>query len=103
VLWKRKEGAFLPSTKWQRLNDSESGTHSEAQSVEPQLFNPSLDWEDKEEFKFEAPDEVGSYLEQHFKRSLTKEQLHMLRKHPKPDTKVMVPPKLHGMSQTNKG
>ena len=103
MLWKRKEGAVPPSTKWQRLNDSESGTRSEAQSVEPQLFHPSLDWEDKEEFKFEAPNEVGSYLEQHFKRNLTKEQLNMLRKHPKPGTKVMVPPKLHRVSQTNKG
>ena len=47
--------------KWKRFNDSESGTHSEAQSVEPQLFNPSLDREDKEEFKFEAPERVGSF------------------------------------------
>jgi len=51
-----EEGTVPLSTKWQRLNDSESGTHSEAQSVEPQLFHPSLDREDKEEFKFEAPD-----------------------------------------------
>ena len=33
VLGKRKEGTVPPSTKWQRLNDSESDTHSEAQSV----------------------------------------------------------------------
>jgi len=60
VPWKRKEGTVPPSKKWQRLNNSESGTHSEAQSVEPHLFNPSIDREDKEEFKFEAPNQVGS-------------------------------------------
>jgi len=58
VLGKRKEGTVPPLTKWQRLNDSASDIHSGAQSVEPQLFNPSLDREDKEEFKFEAPDRV---------------------------------------------
>ena len=99
MLGKRKEGTVSPSTKWQWLDDSESDTHSEEHSVEPQLFHPSLNREDKE-FKFEAPDQLGSYLEQHLK---TKEQLRMLRKHPKPDTKVMVPPKLHGVLQTNKG
>ena len=93
------EGTVSPSTKWQWLDDSESDTHSEEHSVEPQLFHPSLNREDKE-FKFEAPDQLGSYLEQHPR---TKEQLRMLRKHTKPDTKVMVPPKLDGVLQTNKG
>jgi len=40
VLGKRKEGTVPLLTKWQRPNNSESDTHSEAQSVEPQLFNP---------------------------------------------------------------
>ena len=78
VLGKRKEGAVPPSAKRQRLgnsdHDPDGDTRSEAQSVEPQLFDPSLDREDKEEFRFEAPDRVGSYLEQHFRRTLSKEE-----------------------------
>ena len=92
VLGKRGEGADSPASKRQRLEEA-NDTISELQ--EPQVFDPSLDREDKEEFRFEAPDRVGSYLEQHFRRSLSKEErTAMLRKHPKPDTKVMVPPKL---------
>ena len=58
-------------------------------------FDPSLDKEDREEFKFVVPSTVGTYLEKHFRRALSKEErTAMLRKHPKPDTKVMIPPKL---------
>ena len=93
-LRKRAGGADSPCSKRQRLGDGDSDTLS-AQSVELHTFDPSLDKEDKEEFRFEAPDRVGSYLEQHFRRSLSKEErTAMLRKHPKPDTKVMIPPKL---------
>ena len=84
-----------PPTKRQRRQDTDRDTFSEGSSVAPQVFDPSLDKEDREEFKFEAPAQVGSYLEQHFRKSLSKEErTAMLRKHPKLDTKVMVPPKL---------
>ena len=60
--------------------------------MEPQLFDPSLDREDKEEFRFEALGPIGPYLEEHLRRGLSKEErTAMLRKHPKPDTKVNLP------------
>lgn len=83
---KKKKKSSPSSRKEQKLSDTD---------VEPRLFDPSLDREDKEEFKFSAPDVVGSYLEQHFRKGLAKEErTAMLKKHPKPDSKVMVPPKL---------
>ena len=95
VLSRRDAGAITPAPKRQRLLDSDSDSCSDVQSVVHQAFNPSLDREDKEEFKFEPPDCVQQYLEQHFRKSLSKEErTAMLRKHPKADTKVMVPPKL---------
>ena len=94
ALRRSRESANPAAAKRQRLQDAESDTTSEAPSVAPQIFDPSLDKEDKD-FKFEAPDWVGSYLEKHFGRSLSKEErTAMLRKHLKPDTKAMVPPKL---------
>ena len=68
MLGKREEGADPPASKRQRLEEA-NDTISELQ--EPQVFDPSLDREDKEEFRFEASDRVGSYLEQHFQRSLS--------------------------------
>ena len=62
---------------------------------EPQLFDPSLDREDKDEYKFDVPEVIGRYLEQHFRKGLAKEErTAMLKRHPKPNSKVMVPPKL---------
>ena len=95
VLGKRKQGATPPACKRQKVSDTDSDSFSEGRSGEPQLFDPSLDREDKEEFRFEAPGPIGPYLEQHLRRGLSKEErTAMLRKHPKPDTKVMNPPKL---------
>ena len=52
-------------------------------------------YHDKEEFKYDVPDGVGLYLEKHFRKVLSKEErTAMLRRHPKPDTAVMAPPKL---------
>ena len=71
--------------KRQRLYNEHSDTWSEASSVGLLTFDPSLNKEDKEEFKFEAPDPVNFYLEKHFRQSLFKEErTAMLRKHPKP-------------------
>ena len=49
--------------------------------------------EDKEEFKCDVPDGIGRYFEKHFRMDLSKERITMLRRHPKPDTAVMAPPK----------
>ena len=66
-----------------------------AESEEPQLFDPSLDREDKDEYKVEVPEVIGKYLEQHFRKGLAKEErTAMLKRHPKPNCKVMAPPKL---------
>ena len=60
-----------------------------------QCFNPALERDDKEEFKAPVPDIIQKYLEEHFQRPLSKEErTAMLKRHPKPDTEVMVPPKL---------
>ena len=62
---------------------------------DPQLFDPSLDREDKDEYKFDVPEVIGKYLEQHFRKGLSKEErTAMLKRHPKPNSKVMVPPRL---------
>ena len=38
---------------------------------------------------------IGKYLEQHFRKGLAKEErTAMLKRHPKPNSKVMGPPKL---------
>ena len=57
-------------------------------------FDPSKEKE-TEEFRFRAPNVVNSYMEKHFRRTLSKEErTAMLRVHPKPDTPVASPPKL---------
>lgn len=90
-----REEVNPPTAKRQRLGDSDSDVNSETSVTPLPTFDPSLDKEDKEEFRFEAPDQVTAYLEKHFRRSLSKEErTAMLRKHPKPDTKAMAPPKL---------
>ena len=94
ALKRSTEEVNLPTAKRQRLCDSDSDVYSETSTTLP-TFDPSLDKEDKEEFRFEAPDQVTAYLEKHFRRSLSKEErTAMLRKHPKPDTKAMAPPRL---------
>ena len=63
--------------------------------AEAHLFNPSLDREDKDKYKFDVPEVISKYLEQHFRKGLAKEEwTAMLKKHPKPNSNVMVPPKL---------
>ena len=60
-----------------------------------QPFDPTLDREDKEDFRFTAPKQITEYLEKHFRRGLSKEErTAMLKRHPKPDTPAMTPPKL---------
>ena len=85
ALRKRKKSSKSAS-KRQKLTGKEK---------EPQLFDPSLDKEDKDEYKFDVPEVIGQYLEQHFRKGLAKEErTAMLKRHPKPNAKVMTPPKL---------
>ena len=82
---RKKTSPPAQNSKRQRLSET----------AEPMLFDPSLDKEDKDEYKFEAPKVINTYLEQHFRKGLAKEErTAMLKKHPKPNSKVMVPPKL---------
>ena len=82
ALRKRKKSSKSAS-KRQKLTGKET---------EPQLFDPSLDKEDKDEYKFDVPEVIGQYLEQHFRKGLAKEELTaMLKRHPKPNAKVMTP------------
>ena len=91
ALRKRKKSSKSTS-KRQKLTGS---------ATEPQLFDPSLDKEDKDEYKFDVPEVIGQYLEQHFRKGLAKEErTAMLKRHPKPNTKVMTPPKLDHLFQT---
>ena len=84
ALGKRKKSTLTASKR-----------QKEGEGEEPRLFDPSLDREDKDEYKFDPPKVVTKYLEQHFRKGLAKdERTAMLKKHPKPNTKVMVPPKL---------
>ena len=81
---KRKKSSQL-ACKLQKLDGGE----------QPQLFDPSLDREDKDEYKFNVPEVIGKYLEQQFWKGLAKEErTAMLKRHPKPNSRVMVPPKL---------
>ena len=59
------------------------------------MFDPSLDKGDKDEYKFDVLEVIGQYLEQHLWKELAKdEQTAMLKRHPKPNAKVMTPSKL---------
>ena len=86
ALGKRKrKKSFQSAHKLQKLDGGE----------QPQPFDPSLDREDKDEYKFDVPEVISKYLEQHFQKELAKEErTAMLKRHPKPNSKVMVPPKL---------
>ena len=89
VLGKRRSADLDPPPGSKRGNQSLEPHHS------AQLFDPTLDREDKEDFRFTAPKQITEYLEKHFRRGLSKEErTAMLKRHPKPDTPVMTPPKL---------
>ena len=51
--------------------------------------------EDREEFKMKVSKTVRKYVEKHFRRSLSKdERTAVPKRHPKPDTEAVAPPKL---------
>ena len=54
------------------------------QSSDEEYFDPTLEREDREEFKVKVPRAIQKYVEKHIRRSLSKEeQTAMLKKHPK--------------------
>ena len=90
-------GGGQPSRKRARRTSSakRSSQANEEPTLLKQCFNPTLEREDKEEFKAQVPSIIQKYLEEHFRRPLSKEErTAMLKRHPKPDTEVMAPPKL---------
>ena len=68
---------------------------SSASELEDKSFDPTLEREDKDDFKVKVPTTIERYSDKHFRRSLSKEECTaMLKRHPKPDIKAAMPPKL---------
>ena len=92
---KRKAGtgALTPPAKKTKVSpQSSSASESENES-----FDPTLEREDKDDFKMKVPKTIEKYIDKHFRRSLSKEErTAMLRRHPKPDVEAALPPKLDG-------
>ena len=87
---KRRQGSDTPGPSSKRTK-----TASDQSSDEEEYFDPTLEREDREEFKVKVPKKIQKYVEKHFRRSLSKEErTAMLRKHPKPDTAAVAPPRL---------
>jgi hypothetical protein len=90
---KRKSGAgalVSPAKKPKVSPQSSSASESENES-----FDPTLEREDKDDFKVKVPRTIEKYIDKHFRRSLSKEErTAMLKKHPKPDVEAALPPKL---------
>ena len=74
-----------PPPAKRRKEDNESSTSG--------LFDPVLAGEEEEEYQFVPPKMICTYLEKHFRCSLTKkERKVMLKADPKPQTPVTFPP-----------
>lgn len=90
---KRKSGAgalVSPAKKLKVSPQSSSASESENES-----FDPTLEREDKDDFKVKVPRTIEKYIDKHFRRSLSKEErTAMLKRHPKPDVEAALPPKL---------
>lgn len=85
---KSETAALTPSAK-------KSKTSSSASESEDESFDPTLEREDKDDFKVKVPRPIEKYFDKHFRRSLSKEErTAMLKRHPKPDIDAAVPPKL---------
>ena len=95
VTRKRKSGSGTHTSpaKKPRISPQPSGS-SES---EDESFDPSLEREDKDEFKVKVPRTIEKYIDKHFRRALSKEErTAMLKRHPKPDVEAAVPPRLDG-------
>ena len=68
---------------------------SSVSESEDESFDPTLEREDKDDFKVKVPRTIERYIDKHFRRSLSKEErTAMLKRHPKPDIEAATPPKL---------
>ena len=57
--------------------------------MEDESFDPTLEREDKDNFKVKVPTTIERYIDKHFRRSLSKEErTAMIKRHPKPDIEV---------------
>ena len=75
--------------------DASTTSQSETDESDRDFFDPSLEQEDRDEFRVDVPQGIEKYLNRHFRKSLTKEErTAMLKKHPKPNVKAAFPPKL---------
>ena len=52
-----------------------SSQPSSSSGSEDESFNPTLEREDKDDFKVTVPKAIGKYVEKHFCRPLSKEEL----------------------------
>ena len=88
---KSETGAPTPPAKKPKT----SSQPSSASESEGESFDPTLEREDKDDFKTKVPRAIEKYMDKHFRRSLSKEErTAMLKRHPKPDVEAAMPPKL---------
>ena len=67
-----------------RTDAHSSPSDSDSEDDESEVFNPALEQEDRDEFRMDVPRPVGKYVNRHFRKGLTMEELTaMLKKHPK--------------------
>ena len=93
VTRKRKSGTGAPVSPSKKPKVSPQS--SSASESEDESFDPTLEREDKDDFKVKVPRTVERYIDKHFRRSLSKEErTAMLKRHPKPDVEAALPPKL---------
>lgn len=95
---KRKTAQRLrvpPSKRTCTTDAHSSSSESDSEDDESEGFNPTLEQEDKDEFRMDVPRPVGKYVNRHFRKGLTKEErTAMLKKHPKPNATAARLPKL---------
>ena len=90
----QSESTSAPSSKRRRMESHSDSSESDSED-ESGGFNPTLEQEDRDEFRMDVPRPVAKYVNRHFRKALTKEErTAMLKKHPKPNTKAAKPPKL---------
>ena len=95
---KRSQSPVGSSPKRARMDSTDSGDSNSDDSEDeeqPELFDPSLEHEDRDEYRVDVPQTIQKYINRHFCKGLTKEErTAMLKKHPKPNVKAAMPPKL---------
>ena len=93
----RSPAASLPKRARDGTSDSSGTSESDSSDEDEQLnqFDPSLEHEDRDEYRVDVAPRIQKYLNRHFRKGLTKEErTAMLKKHPKANVKAAQPPKL---------